>query len=79
MGKVGEGFLEKVNLELGFEAWIGYGWVLAGSSLFKWEEDRLWMLTVCCVIFDRQLYLSEPCGFLLCKLWVLLEPTSQDC
>lgn len=41
MGKVGEGFLEKVNLELGFGAYKDFGWVLAGSSLFKCEEDRL--------------------------------------
>lgn len=67
--------------ELGTGLWgLGGLWMGAGgSSLFTWEEDRLWMLTVCCVISDRRLYLSEPCGFLLCKLWVLLEPTSQDC
>lgn len=23
------------------------------SSLFRWEEDGLWMLTVYCVTFDR--------------------------
>lgn len=65
MGKVGESFLEKVTLELDLEP----RWMLAGSSLFRWEEDRLWMLTFCCVISagDSAQTLT---AFLLCNLGI---------
>lgn len=53
IGQDREGFLEKMNLELDLGARIGCEWLLAGSSLFKWEENRLWMLTASCVIVDR--------------------------
>lgn len=78
LGKVRAGFLEKLGLELDFGAWIGCGWMLAGSRLFKWEEDRHWMLTACCVICEGD-FTSRSLSFLLCKMWVLLEATSRGC
>lgn len=32
------GFLEKVGLHPGLGSCIGYGWMLAGSCLFRWER-----------------------------------------